>query len=345
MKKWLTLSYLLCCAPLVSEEPLLFQDQEQELIIYNRVLTQVNGKTISVLDVVKRMDLFLQKNYPHLCDSKIARYQFFSSHWKEYLNQIIDTELMLIDAEKLEIKIPESEIREEILNRFGPNVMPTLDKLDVTYEEAKQLIHDEFVVQRISWFRVNSKALSQVNSQDVKVAYKNYIEKNPQSDEWEYQVLSIRSSDPTINAQITTEVSELIPTCSSLADLSSKLQEKHKELSISLSSDIQASEQSLADSHRTILKTLTPSHYSPPIAQVSRTDGSTVHRVFFLKSHKIKTVPPFEKLADQLKNELLQEIASKENERYLRKLKQKLGFDEKHTWDQIPADFQPFSLR
>lgn len=345
MRKWLFWTYILCCSPLVSNEPLLFPEEGQELIIYNRVLTQVNGKTISVLDVVKRMDLFLQKNYPHLCDSKVARYQFFSSHWKDYLNQIVDTELMLLDATQLEMKISEAEIREEILNRFGPNVMPTLDKLGVTYEEAKQLVHDEFVVQRLSWFRVNSKALSQINSQDVKIAYKKYVEKNPQADEWEYQVLSIRAPDSTLDEALTKDVTQLIPTSASLADLAAKLQKKHEKLAISLSSDIQASEQALAASHRQILKTLSPATYSAPIAQISRTDGSTVYRVFFLKNHTVKTVPPFEKLADQLKNELLQDLASKENERYMLKLKQKLGYDDKLAWEQIPSDFQPFSLR
>ena len=102
---------------------------------------------------------------------------------------------MIADAEKLEVKVTDAEVREEILNRFGPNIMPNLDKLGVTYEEAAKMIHEEMIMQRMIWFRVNSKALAKSTRQDVKEAYKQYCDKNPELEEWQYQVLSIRSPD------------------------------------------------------------------------------------------------------------------------------------------------------
>src|SRR3990167_5737972 len=65
---------------------------EPELIVYNRVLARVNGKTFSVVDVMKKMDMFLQRNYPHMISSKAACFQFYASQWKEYLSQIINQE-------------------------------------------------------------------------------------------------------------------------------------------------------------------------------------------------------------------------------------------------------------
>lgn len=328
--------------PVSADEPP-FADSQQ-LVIYNRVLTQVNGKTLSVIDLVKRMDLFLQKNYPELASSQAARHQFFSSQWRQYLEQLIDTELMLIDAERLELKVSDAEIREEILSRFGPNVMPTLDKIGISYEEAKKLIHDEMIVQRIQWFRVNSKVLSQVNSQDVKAAYKRYVEKNPETELWDYQVLSIRASDEATMATLIPEIVSLKQSSKSLEELSNSLKEHHPDLAITLSSDIHAENKNLSSSHRQALSALQPGQLSEPIAQVSRNDQATVYRLFHLKEHAVKPVPTFEKLADTLKNELLQELASKENERYLLKLKQQLGYDDSRMVETLSADFQPFAL-
>src|SRR5580700_6510233 len=137
-------------------------EESQELIVYNRILAKVNDKTISVIDVMKKMDLFLQKYYPQLTHSKLARYQFYSSQWREYLAQMIDQELMIADAEKLEVKVTDAEVREELLNRFGPSIMSVLSDLGLTYDETRSMIHDDLLVQKMIWFRVNSKALAKV---------------------------------------------------------------------------------------------------------------------------------------------------------------------------------------
>src|SRR4029079_5046854 len=154
-------------AALALEEP-------QEIVVYNRILAKVNGKTISVIDVMKKMDLFLQRYYPQYARSKMARFQYYSKQWRDTLTQIIDQELMLADAEHLELKVSDAEVREEVLTRFGPNIMATLDTIGMTYEEARTLIYNEMVVQRIMWYRVHSKALSIVNPQDIKKAYRAF---------------------------------------------------------------------------------------------------------------------------------------------------------------------------
>lgn len=337
-----------CCLaslPLHSEAPAIQQEEPEELIIYNRILAKVNGKTLSVIDVMKKMDMFLQKYYPHLSNSKLARYQFFSSQWRENLAQMIDQELIIADAEHLEIKVTDAEVREEILNRFGPNTMPILDKLGLTYEETKQMIHDEMIVQRMMWFRVNSKALSKVNSHDVKEAYKQYCEQNPELEEWQYQVLSIRSPQKEASEALAKRAFDLLQSNLELATLPEKLATSEETLTVSLSPEMQADERSISTSHKEVLKTLAENSFSAPIAQVSRIDNSVVYRIFYLKKHSKKVLPPFEKMAEELKEQLLQAAANKENSHYIAKLRERLGYDEKHMLETLPNDFQPFALR
>ncbi len=349
MKFTSTLVAAICSlAPLsiLADAPAIPQDDPStELVIYNRILAKVNDKTISVVDVMKKMDLFLQKNYPHLANSKVARYQFYSSQWRDYLTQMIDAELMITDAEKLEVKVTDAEVREEILNRFGPNIMPALDKLGVTYEECRQIIHDEMIVQRMIWFRVNSKALSNVNSKDVKEAYKQYCAENPELEEWQYQVLSIRSPDKTASEALATRAFELLNTHLDLGAVTDQLKTPDEATTIAISPDMQADEKSISASHKEVLKTLSDNSFSPPIAQVSRVDNSVVYRIFYLKKHSKKVVPAFEKIADDLKDQLLQQAATKENSHYIHKLRERLGYDENRMNETLPSDLQPFALR
>ena len=48
------------------------QEQSQKLVVHNRILAKVNDKTISVLDVMKKMDIYLNRYYPDLADSPAA---------------------------------------------------------------------------------------------------------------------------------------------------------------------------------------------------------------------------------------------------------------------------------
>ena len=116
-------------------------------------------------------------------------------------------------------------------------------------------------------------------------------------------------------------------------------------VSVTLSPEMLADEKNISSSHKEVLKTLLENSFSQPVAQISRIDNSVVHRIFHLKKHTKRTVPSFEKMADQLKEQLLQEAALKENFTYIAKLRDRLGYDEKHMTETLPKDFQPFAIR
>lgn len=321
-------------------------DEPQDIIIYNRILAKVNGKAISVIDVMKKMDLFLQRYYPEHARSKFARFQYYAKSWRETLSQMIDQELMLADAEHLELKATDAEVREEVLSRFGPNIMATLDSMGMTYEEARMQIYNEMIVHRIMWFRVHSKALNAVNPQDIKEAYRTFCQKNPPLEKWHYQVLSIRSLQRDIGETLAKRAFDLLGhNENEWAELPSHLKTDDESATISLSPELEGDEKSLAKSHKEVLKDLKPGTFSSPIAQVSRADNSVVFRIFFLREHIRQETPAFEKIADDLKEELLQTAVGKETMQYISKLRERLGYDEKQMLEILPSDFQPFAIR
>ncbi len=315
----------------------------QEMVVNNRILTTVNGKTVSVLDVVKQMDVFLSQYYPQYLDSDVARLQFYKMQWKSTLQRMVDQELMMADAQSREVKATEAEVREEIQNRYGPNVMASLETLGLTYDEAKKMVHQDLVVQKIQWLRVTAKVLSKVTTETVKKAYESYLTKNPPKELWTYQFLTLRYDNPDIALSLAHQIENLQESSAHVLSVATELfKQKLPEAEwshLSLSSEIQTEEKELSHAHREVLSALIPGAWSGPIVQQSR-DGSKVVRIFHLKSHTKQETPLFENMAPGLRQELLNQYADKEMETYLARLHQRFNFNPS-SFD-IPPEFDPF---
>jgi hypothetical protein len=337
---------LLSLAPVYSELPaVLAYEEPQEIIVTNRILATVNGISISVIDVMKKMDMLLQRYYPERFSFKFMRFQYYTKNWRDTLTQMIDQELMIADAEHLDVKVSDADVREEIIRRFGANIMITLDSIGVTYEEARAQIYKEIVVQKIMWYRVHSKVYNTVNPQNIKEAYRVFSKNNPPLEKWNYQVLSIRSVSDAIGALLAQRAFDLLEkTHIAFSALPQELDSEEEKNAISLSPELEGNEKTLSASHREVLKQLQPGTFSAPIAQVSRVDQSTVYRIFYLKEHQIQTTPSFEAIADELKDQLLQQASLRESSHYIAKLRQRFSFEEAKML-HIPVDFQPFAVR
>lgn len=333
-----------CCIPFLA----FAETNQPEIIVQNRILASVNGKNISVFDVMKKMDVFLSRAYPEEAKSTMQRYQFFSQNWRHVLTQLVDNELILADAEKLQLKIPDAKVRELIHERFGPNVMASLDELGLTLDEAWKMIYTEIAVQQVSWYRVYKKAQDKIGPQEIKKAYQIFLKENPPKEEWKYQVLSIRAKTEKLGNLYAQKAHSLIRNEPiSFEALAKRLVEESDHdpsITITVSEDYNLENKDLSDAHKNVLCSLRPGSYSEPIAQVSRRDRSTVHRIFFLKDH-LKTPPPsFDSMVEQLQDELVQKEINVELPVYLTKLRKQFNFDEKNL-EVIPQDFQPFTLK
>jgi len=346
MLKTLLFSALILGSIQADGPPLPQIEQVQEIVVHNRILTKINGKNISVLDVMKQMDVHLSRYYPQFMDSKTARYQFYSSQWRNTFQQMVDHELMVADAESRDIKVSDGEVREEIQTRFGPNVMATLDQLGISSEEAREMVQQDMIVQRIQWFRVTSKALQKVTSQEIKNAYQKFLQENPAKEEWKYQFITIRADDAAAAQELGLKLSALkeksLANLTVAADLFKSELPPESPATFSVSQEFTLEDKSVSQAHRDVLSQLQPSQWSAPVSQLSR-DGTTVVRIFHLKEHTKTKPPAFASLSNDLKNQLLNETAEQENRIYVAKLHQRFGFDEKSL--DIPPHFEPFVAR
>ncbi|MCB1109481.1 MAG: hypothetical protein KDK64_00725 [Chlamydiia bacterium] len=318
-------------------------NREPRLMINNRPLAKVNGKVISLYDVVKKMDLFLYDYYPDYTPSTPERYQFYMARWQPTLDDMIADELILLDAEQKEIKISDGEVREELEERFGPNIMSNLDKVNLQYEEARDIIRNELRVQQLIGMKVHAKAFQVTTPQVIKAAYDDYLKKNPAEDEWTYRVLSIRGKDKELCESLAAKASAL------LEDPNHSLESVAESIdldgiSVSVSDEYQGSSSKISKLHFDVIQALSPEMYSTPVTQVSRFDNSNVVRIFHLKDLIHHLPNTFEEMHDKLKNELLFETSDKEKSAYIKTLKVRFGYDKDDPKYELPEDYHPFVI-
>lgn len=336
MKKWLLFASLatlyLQAAPPAS--PSLFE-QEQHLDINNRILLKINGKPISVMDVVRKMDLIFYRQYPELASSAVARYQFFSQGWDTVLAAVIDDHLIVADAEEKKIEVTEGEVREELEKLFGPDVVMNLDKLGMTLREAMDMLKMELIVQRMNSMMVRSKAMMEVYPKQVKARYEELMQQNPPQSQWIYKVLSIRGEEHQTVANEAYRLlnEQKLPFEEVAAALFSSTAQ------ISLSDSYSREENAISLGHKAILQTLSVGGYSAPIS------SDSVSRIFCLQEYKSGERAPFNDLAEQIRIDLMQEIAAKYNDTYRQKLRTHYGMTDAYLSKMIPENFVPFALR
>lgn len=312
------------------------QNYPENIIINNRILLKINGKAITVIDVVRKMDLLFYRQYENLASSAIARYQFYNTGWRTVLGMVIDDYLIMADAEEKQIKVNDGEVREELQRLFGPDVVLNVDKLGMTLEEAFELIKTELIVQRMTSMMVRSKAMTEVYPLSVKQRYEKVLAQNPIQDVWLYHILSVRGVG---HEAVAAEAYRLINEQGlSYEETIARLKTDQVELTFS---DVYTQkEKELSTAYKAVLASLQPGGAtSKPIT------NKTVSRLFCLKGIEKEGSRSFNEMAEELKKELTMEAMEKHNAEYRSKLRSHYGMTEKYLSHIIPNDLQPFAMR
>lgn len=345
MKKY-SLLYLIFCLishPLCAD---LFPSQgEPQIVVNNRVLVRVNGKSISVMDVMKRMDVHFLKQYPEYTPFASARYQFYESQWQAVLEELVSKELVLADAEESKITVASGDVRQEMEQYFGPNIIENLDKIGLSFDEAYKMIEGELIVRRMISIRVNNKVFGNLTPQAIKNAYEEFAKNNIRQESWRYQVISIKNSDPKIAEATANTVYHLLSNKTSLQDLQDKLKADKQAAAVNISNELEHVESDLAVIIKDKLTQLTPETFSTPFSQKSRADNSLVYRIVYLKEKIPGGAKPFNEVELAIKDQLMEKGMSEESEVYLKRLRQHFDVKETILGEIVSPDFQPFALK
>jgi len=313
--------------------------------VKNTILAKVEGIPISAYDVMKKLNITFDRTFPDLIDSTNARYQFYMTGWQQMLDEIINNKLIILDDDKKELKLQDSEIREEMEARYGPNVLLKIQSLKMTYDEALKNTKEEMILQRMMYYFIKSKADQKLTPSSIRNAYRLYCNNNPAQEIYSYNMISIRSKNDNVLKKASENIIKLLKE----KDIDPKdietdlkaLEKTYQGCSINVSELYKESSTKLAPSHQKVLTQLEKNTYSELISQTSRLNNQKVNRIFYLKDLEKIDLKSFDEMSKQIKDELLQSYLVSESEIYFTKLKKQYHVEKNQN---ITKDFMPFIL-
>lgn len=319
------------------------QEDNNVLLVAPRILAQANGKTITVVDLMRKMDMAFYEKYPEYADSLAARYQFYQVSWRNVLQDLIDQELMLADAEEMKIELSRGEVRKEMEKLFGPNVVANLQKAGLQYDEAVALVRADMLIQRLLYFKVHTPSLRFATPKEVQIAYEDYKKTNQLPAELTYRVISIRSKDLEKAQEAAKSIHERLTAGQAIDDVISSLQVE-EGIQVSCTQAETRAEADLSENYREVLTGLEPNAYSQPLVQKNQRLGENLLRIFHLAHLRPAGAPPLAEVEDKLKEELLGAASQRLTLAYLKELRARYRVEEIQDYKKIPEEFQPFQM-
>ncbi len=318
MRIFLTLlvTYLTCSLAAI-ETP-------SSVVINNRPLIKIQNQTLSLLDVIKKMDLFIEQGFPQAKESPLARMQFYMHNWQYTLNDLVDDLLILQEAEDKEIKVSDGDVHEEMNERFGSSLLSKIDAMGMRYDDIKAMLHSELMVKQILSHKVHTKTMQQITPSAIKEAYSEYVKANPPKQYWTYQTLTFRGEMEEIEKLAHASHALLKQNrYENLSQLYQHLQDTAPEtVTISLSPTLEGDQFSLSQTHLQVLNTLSAkTPFSSPVKQAGRLDTS--FKIFHFHSYTYTEPEKFEALYTTLQDDLYHKIFRKEKHRYTQHLRRK----------------------
>jgi hypothetical protein len=313
----------------------------------NRILAEVNGKAITVLDLQKKMEMVLRQAFAQHADNPVAQFQFYNGSWRQVLDELIDRELVLADAQRMGMKVTTGEIRQEMVQTFGHDVMGTLDQLEMPYNEAWELVESEMLIRRMTFARAHMKAFTKVHPSDVRSAYQDYLNDFDDSPQLTYRVVTIRSDDEERGREVADSVNQQLESSNDLATAVAVIvQQSENDPTVSTKlSDLYVQKGSeISPDYLEVLAALSPGNASTPTAQYSKATGKTVYRLFLLEDSVSDPAQPFEDLEELFNNRLVERSIAEETLNYKQELRTQFNMTEERLCEMIPPGFSPFTL-
>jgi hypothetical protein len=335
-------------------------DIQPSVVVNNRILAKVNGKTITVVDVMKKMDMLLFRDQPEMLQSPEKRYQFYMTNWQELLLDMIDRELVLQDAEERGVPVSSGDVREELEEIFGPNIVFNLEKAQLSYDDAWNMIRSDILIRRMLQYQVNAKVNPKVTPTEVRAAYDAYVRSQNLGQKWVYRMISIRGDDETKQMKAAYDIKQLFEQETHKPKQAAGVQEKsppksdfeqlverykNEGIVITVSPEFSQTRQEIADTTYQVLSSLEAGSWSEPVVQKSRSEQANVVRLYSLATKGDIQILPFVQMESRLKETITRKLIFEETQDYFIDLHKRFDVRPDEIAGQLPKNFQPFMLR
>lgn len=345
MSRIIFLLVLICFSHVQADD----SQPRKRVTVNNRVLASINGKVISVIDVMKKMDMILYQNYPQYLHVPQARYEYYNAHWRELLKDLIDRELIIADAEEKNFPVSSGDVREELEEIFGPDVMVNLDNTGLTLDEAWQMVKSEILIRRMMYYQVRMRIYQQITPNEIRKAYDELLKSQSLQKECVWQCLTLKCSDTNValaHAEKITQVlvDEKVPLESLQGQLEAR-QMTNPQVQMIVSQQFRQKQSELSPALQELLLTMEAGSYSKPQLQSTRSEQNPIVRIYYVQEIKAAKIPVLQELEPTLREELTQNMVNAKTAEYLTGLRRHFHVSKEQIEKDLPENFQPFSLQ
>lgn len=298
-----------------------FSKNEKELFINNKILFRFKNNTITIMDVIHKMNLLFYKSYPHLIHSNISKMQFYSGLFPVLAEAVIDDFLIVADAEEKKISVDIRDVKREIEKFFGDALIDVTNAFNMTEEDVFKIIQRDLIVQKMLGVMVRSRATMFVSPNKIKEAYKEKLKNYKQEKFWSYVILTLDSASVDSTLTFAEEIYDKIISNGFFKEEEILQLASEKNIEIKISNLLQGTENSLSQMHRGILIAADSNLCSKPISY-----KKDKIRLFVIKEFSITKEKSFSELEEQLHSELLEKLFEKQELIYREKLREKYSF-------------------
>ena len=160
-----------------------------------RPLVRVRDSVITVVDVMKKMDLVFFQQFPQFRTSTEKRFEFYQATWRQVLQDLVERKVIMLYADENKMEVGHGDIREEMEELFGPNVLVKLYDAGVSWDDAYDMIRQDIMMRRIIQFYVRMPAVASITPQKIKARFFDRYGTATRGDKLSWQILSVQASD------------------------------------------------------------------------------------------------------------------------------------------------------
>lgn len=313
----------------------------------DRVLAKVNDCAITVCDIAKKLEGHLQHQNSGREITSQARFEFFTRYWPQVLRDCIDRELILADAKDRGVVATHGQVREEMEMLFGPDIIQTLEKMNLSYNEAFESVKKEITVRRMLLYRTHYPAQQQVGPKLVRQTYRDFVQAHKGGNKWVFRIVSVQDANAKSALNTADKLQKTIASCSNWPAAQTAIERliniQGEQSDVRISEIYSQNDKDLSKTYRQTLENLEISNCSLPIPFTS-SDNRMSYRLFYLIERENRPCPTLRESAARLREVLIEERAGEISQRYLSSLRDRFGVQLEQIEEGIPPNFTPFKL-
>lgn len=329
---------LVCSSAAWGEAP---ATKQSSIVVENRVLATVRDQIITVVDVSKKMDMIFCQQFPQYRGMPEARYEFYRTNWRRIFQELVDRQLILTMAEEKQFSVTNGDIRQELEEMFGPNVMMSLYDEGLSMHDVHEMMRADILLRRAITFYVHSPIIAAVTPAVLKAAYRKRVEELKTRTGWVWRSVSIKSKAGDCPKEIAQKVwGELQKGGKTVEQIGSEL---GKEVEISLSQTFRSERSDVAPTVQAVLEQLSLRSYSEPQSFTSRSDPRQGWRCYIIDEEFKPEIPSFVELEPQLRQEIASPVIAKRTDEFFEDLRREYHVKHLMTSQELMA-FEPFQF-